>query len=254
MTVVTRPVSQSRLGMLIQNRLLAALAPSDLELLLPHLVVAPMERGAILQEPEARVEQVWFPLSGMISLVAVMQSGAVIETAMVGREGAVGAFAGQGPWHAFTQAVVQMPGVGAGISASRFQDAVRKNEPIRDLVLRYKEFLLAQVQQTAACNALHSLEARLARWLLQTYDRAEDSKLALTQDFLSQMLGVRRTSVTMIAGKLQAAGLIRQHRASVEIVDHKGLEAAACECWATLQLRARNIYPPVMPDDERAVS
>src|SRR4029453_14786459 len=125
-------------------------------------------QGAVLQEQEAPVAHVYFPMNGMVSLVSVMEDGQVVESAVVGREGAVGAFAGLGPWSA-TRATVQIPATVAVISTSHFQAAVNQSERIRDLILRYKESLLGQVQQTAACNALHPLEARLARWLVQAF-------------------------------------------------------------------------------------
>jgi CRP-like cAMP-binding protein len=160
-----------------RNGLLAALEPSDFALLHAHLRQLSLIAGTILQEEEAPVEQVYFPLSGLISLVAVMESGEAVETATIGHQGAIGAFAGLGHWHAFSRAVVQIPGTAMVISASNFQAAVSRSERIRDLILRYKEGLLAQVQQTAACNALHQVEARLARWLLQAIDCVDDPKL-----------------------------------------------------------------------------
>jgi CRP-like cAMP-binding protein len=219
------------------SRLLAALEPSDLALLMPHLRRVALTHGAMLQEQEAPVEHVYFPLSGVISLVSVMEGGAVVETAMVGREGAVGAFAGLGPWKAFTRTVVQIPGIAAVIPTSCFQSAVSGSERIRNLILRYKEGLLAQVQQTAACNALHPLEARLARWLLQALDRMDDPNLPLTQDSIAQMLGVRRTTVTMIAGKLQDEKLIAYHRGHIALLNRAGLEQSACECYRTIRRR-----------------
>jgi CRP-like cAMP-binding protein len=201
-------------------------------------------QGLVLQEQETPVDRVYFPVSGVISLISVMERGEVVETAMVGREGTVGAFGGFGPWNAFTRAVVQLPGVAAVIPVAHFQAAVGQSAHIRNLVLRYKEALLAQVQQTAACNALHNLEERLARWLLQASDRTDNPKLPLTQDFISQMLAVRRTTVTVIAGKLQQAGLIRYHRGSIEIVDRLKLEEAACECYRTISRRTDAVFRP----------
>lgn len=185
------------------NRLLRVLDEADFDLLAPHLRQMPLPRGLVLQEQEAPVEHVYFPSSGVISLISVMEGGEVVETATVGREGTVGAFGGLGPWKAFTRAVVQLPGTGAVISVSHFQMAVSQSNHIRNLILRYKEALLAQVQQTAACNALHPMEARFARWLLQTLDRSDDPKLPLTQDFMAQLLAVRRTTVTLIASRLR---------------------------------------------------
>lgn len=222
-----------------RNCLLAALAPVDLALLSPHLRTVALLRGTVLQEQDATVEQVYFPLGGLISLVSVMDTGEVIETAAVGREGTLGAFAGLGPWHAFTRAIVQISGAAAAISTSPFQSAVAESDSIRNLILRYKEGLLAQVQQTAACNALHPVEARLARWLLQALDRVEDPNLPLTQDYIAQMLGVRRTTVTLIAGKLQSENLIRYRRGRIEVLDRLGLEQTACECYRRIRSRTQ---------------
>jgi CRP-like cAMP-binding protein len=223
------------------NRLLEALAPADLALIVPSLKWHPLLQGAVLQESGAPVEQVYFPQSGMISLVAIMQTGEIVETATVGREGVLGAFAGLGNWNAFSRAVVHVPGTAACIAASRFQAAVSQSQRIKDLILRSNEALLSQVQQTAACNALHSLEARLARWLLQALDSCDDATLPLTQDALAQMLGARRTTVTFLARKLQDAGLIRYRRGRIDIVDRVGLEHAACECYETVRRRAHAV-------------
>ena len=228
-----------------RNGLLAALEPSDFALLHAHLRQLSLIAGATLQEEEAPVEQVYFPLSGLISLVAVMETGEVVETATVGRRGVVGAFEGFGHWHAFTRAVVQIPGTAMVISASHFQAAVSRSERIRDLILRYKEGLLAQVQQTAACSALHQVEARLARWLLQAIDCVDDPKLPLTHDHLAEMLAVRRTTVTVIAGKLQEARLIRYHRGRIDVLDRVGLEKMACECYRTIRRRTEAVSTTV---------
>jgi CRP-like cAMP-binding protein len=166
-----------------------------------------------------------------------MENGITVETAIIGREGAVGAFAGLGPWRAFSHAKVQVPGVAVAIDAESFQRAVSESEPVRNLILRYKESLLGQVQQTAACNALHPLEHRLARWLLQILDRVDDPQLPLTQEAISQMLGVRRTSVTLLARKLQADGLIHYRRGKIAVRDRVGLEEVACECYLTIRRR-----------------
>jgi CRP-like cAMP-binding protein len=201
-----------------------------------------LPQGLVLQEQEALVEDVYFPSSGVISLISVMEGGEVVETATVGREGAVGAFGGLGPWRAFTRAVVQVPGAAAVISVARFQAAAGQSSRIRNLILRYKEALLGQVQQTAACNALHPLEARLARWLLQTLDRADDPALPLTQDLMARMLAVRRTTVTLIASQLQDAGLIRYRRGHLHVLDRSRLEETACECYRTIRRRTDAIF------------
>jgi CRP-like cAMP-binding protein len=225
-----------------RNRLLTALDPDDLALLAPALRPVPMAPGAVLHEPDAPVEQVYFPLSGAISLLSVMRGGEVIETATVGREGAVGAFAGLGCGNAFSRAVVLLPGTAAMISVSRFQAAVGQGGGIRDLVFRHGETLLAQVQQTGACNALHPLEARFSRLLLEISDRADDPRLPLTQESIAQLLAARRSTITVIASRLQASDLIRYHRGRIEIIDRPRLAHVACECYGTIRRRTDEIF------------
>lgn len=215
--------------------LLIGLSPEDLSLLEPHLKDIVLPQGQVLHEQGAVVEHVYFPHTGMISLLAVMRQGEAVETATVGREGVVGAMSGLGPRHASTTAIVQVPATASRISVSRFHGAASKSERIREMVARYNEALLIQVQQTAACHALHDVEARLSRWLLQTQDRTESDMIPLTQEFLSQMLGVRRTTVTLVARSLQQAGLIRYQRGQIMILDRKGLEDTACECYHTVR-------------------
>jgi CRP-like cAMP-binding protein len=226
-----------------QNRLLAALQPADFSLLKPYLKQIGLEQGVLLHEQEDPIEQAYFPQSGMISLLTVMEDGQAIETATVGREGTVGAMSGLGPAHASSRAVVQVAGTAWVITTSQLQAAVRQSEHLRNVILHYKETLLAQVQQTAGCNALHKTEARLARWLLQTRDRVDSDRIPLTQGFLSEMLGVRRTTVTEVASVLQEAGLIRYRRGQVEIIDRNGLEQAACECYSVIRKRTDQDLP-----------
>jgi CRP-like cAMP-binding protein len=218
-----------------RNRLLAALAPEDHSLLAPHLKEMSFELGLVLQEPDKPVEYVYFPHQGMISLLAVMSDGQGIETATVGSEGVVGAMSGFGIRRGFTRAVVQAPLVASRISCTHFQAAVQKSEALKNLIVNYNELLVAQIQQTAACNALHPTESRLARWLLQTRDRIDTDVLPLTQEFLSQMLGVRRTTVNLVARQLAQAGVIKNRRGRIIVTDRKGLEDVACECYAIVR-------------------
>jgi CRP-like cAMP-binding protein len=235
------PLNRSHSGR--RNRLLAALPAADLALLTPHLKDMALEQGVILQEQGERVDQVYFAHEGMISLLAVMQQGDAIETATVGREGAVGSLAGLGPRRSHTRAVVQVAGTASRITAARFCKAAGESQAIRDTIVRYGEMLLIQVQQTAACNALHDVEERLSRWLLQARDRVDENTIRLTHEFLSQMLGVRRPTVTVVARMLQDAGLIRYHRGHIEIVDRQGLEARACECYAVIRRQIDKVTP-----------
>ena len=231
-----------------RNRLLTSLRPSERASLEPYLEEVSLPQGQILQEQGDDIEQIYFPHRGMISLVAVMNGGGkIIETATVGREGAVGAMAGFGPRHAFRRAIVQVAGNAAKISTARFRDAVKSSEVLRDILVRYNEVLLAQVQQSAACNAFHEAEQRLARWLLQTRDRIDTDTIPLTQEFLAQMLGVRRTTVTLIAHALQERGLLRYRRGRIEIVNRQGLENVSCECYETVRKQVDEYFPLTTP-------
>jgi CRP-like cAMP-binding protein len=225
-----------------RNRLLACLGPMDLALLAHHWRRTTLDHGAVLQEQEAAVEQVYFPLSGAVSLLAVMHGGEGVETAIVGREGAVGLFADFGPWLASVRAIVQAPGIAEVVPLSQLRLAASQSEALRRTLLRYKETVSAQAQQTAACNALHSVEERMARWLLQLSDRIEHKELPVTQDTLSQMLGVSRTTVTLVAQKLQHDGLICYRRGRLIITDRAALQALACECYATCRRRNEALF------------
>src|SRR5262249_23551387 len=230
------------------NRFLAALPPHDFSLVAPHLRTIPLERGAMLHDVGEEIEHVYFPHSGMVSFVAVMQNGATVETATIGRAGGIGASAGLGAPATIARAVVQVPGTAAWISASQFHTVAAQSQGLRDLIVRYDDVLLAQVQQSVACNALHSLEARLWRWLLQTHDCVDGNVIPLTQEFLGQMLGVRRTTVTIAARLLQSARLIRYRRGLIHIVDRAALEDIACECYAVVKHNADKVFaarPPL---------
>ena len=233
-------LDRSRAGR--RNLLLASLPAKDFAVLAPHLKDIELEQGAVLQEQGERIEQVYFPREGIVSLLAVMRQGDAIETATIGFEGAVGTFAG-GQRRAHTRAVVQVRGSASRIAASRFRKVAQESEAVCRMVVRYGEMLLIQIQQTAACNALHPVEARLSRWLLQARDRLESNKINLTHEFLSQMLGVRRTTVTVVANMLQQAGLIRYHRGRIEIVDWEGLKAKSCECYEAIRRNVEDVTP-----------
>src|SRR5262249_15851492 len=224
------------------NRFLASLPPHDFSLLAPHLRTMALERGMMLHDVGEEIENIYFPHIGMVSLVAVMQSGATVETAAVGREGVIGGGAGLGARSTFTRAIVQLPGTAGWLSTSHFHAAASQSQAIRDLIVRYNNVLLAQIQQSVACNALHSLEARLCRWLLQTHDCIDGNDIPLTQEFLGQMLGVRRTTVTIAARLLQSAGLIRYRRGHIQILDRGALEEIACECYAVVRQNTEKVF------------
>jgi CRP-like cAMP-binding protein len=217
------------------NKLLATLSRKDLQALVVNMAFVELAQGFVLFEPGDEVDQVYFPLSGMVSLVIVMQDGKAIETATVGREGVVGAMAGLGLHVARVKAIAQLPGLVCRISAPQFRRAAEAGKAITDLCIRYNEVLLEQARVTAACNALHPVEARLCRWLLQSRERAESDTITLTQEFLSEMLGVRRTSVTEVARKIQARGAISYSRGVIQILNLKTLQEMSCECFETLR-------------------
>lgn len=221
----------------LDNRLLAALPPNIFALLAPDLKEVSSAQGAILFEPGAAVDRVYFPQSGMISLLVVTRDGASIEAATIGREGAVGLHRGLGKRRSFTRGVTQVAGKFSTIRADRFEQFVNGNGngPVKDLIARYTELLWAESQQIAACNAVHDAQSRLCRWLLQTRDKLDGDIVPLTQEFLAQMLGVRRTTVTLLARELQAAGVIEYKRGNIRILDRKRLEASACECYHVIQ-------------------
>jgi CRP-like cAMP-binding protein len=219
----------------LRNKLLARLSRDDLDLLAPHFVLEQLPQGDILTEANDEVDQVYFLLNGMISLVIVMKDGKAIETGTVGSDSVFGAAAGFGLYKSRVRAVVQVKIAALRISASQFRKAVAVSKGLAKLCITDNEMLLAQARVTAACNALHTVEARFARWLLQTSAITQSDTITLTQEFLSEMLGVRRTSVTNVASKLQSAGTIGYSRGIIRIVDRGALEEASCECFETLQ-------------------
>ncbi len=219
----------------LANKLLAALPHPDSSSLFAHFTVVPMAQGTVLIDVDDEVDQVFFPLSGMVSLLVVLKNGNAIETATVGREGVVGAMAGLGLHRSGVRAVVQLGGSFARIPAPQFRKATANSAAISHLCIRYNETLLTEARVTAACNLSHSVEARFCRWLLQCRDRAESDTVPLTQELLSQMLGVRRTSVTEVAIKMQDAGVISYSRGIIKIVDLPRLRDISCECYETLR-------------------
>lgn len=225
------------------NRLLAALSPADFTLLSPHLKDSHLKQGLVLQEAGDPIERIYFPKSGMISLLAVMEAGNGVETATIGREGAVGIMAGlAGRSDATGRAVVQLEGVFSYIAAAPFQSALAQSSEMRDLISRYNDVQITLVYQVAGCNALHQVIARLCRWLLQTRDRSDSDILPLTHEFLSEMLGVQRTTVTMLARELQTLGLVTYKRGRIEITNRPGLQKKACECYETGRRKIDDVF------------
>ncbi len=217
------------------NRLLAALPAETLAAMSRELKHISMVQGSTLYEAGAQIDDVYFPQSGMVSLLVVSKDGGAIQVAAIGREGAVGLHSAVGKRRSLTRATTQVGGVFSTIRAHVFAQIAQQSAPLRDLIARYTEVLWAEAQQLAACNAMHKASGRLCRWLLQCADRIGSDQLPLTQELISQMLGVRRTTVTLLAQSLQEKGLIKYTRGKIIIVDRKGLERCACECYAVLQ-------------------
>jgi CRP-like cAMP-binding protein len=213
------------------NRLLAALPPETLAILDGDLKRVSIAQGAVMFEAGAPLDTIYFPQTGLVSLLILTATGDALETTMVGREGAVGLQGRFGTRFSFTRAVAQIGGRFSVIGASRFGELVNGEPAVSNLFSRYTEVLLAEAQQIAACNAVHNGVSRLARCLLQSADRIGRDELALTQETLAEMLGARRTTVTLLAQALKEKGLIRYSRGHIVITNRKSLESTACECY-----------------------
>src|SRR6202035_1460082 len=219
------------------NQLLDALAPASRERIDRHLEPVGFRLGAMVCDAGGLLKHAYFPRGSVLSLLTVLENGAAIETANIGREGAFGLFAAMYSRVSFNRCLVQMEGPMVHCPIEVLRAEFKRSEHVRDLFVSYSETLLSQVQQTFACNALHSTEERMCRWLLMMHDRAEGESLTYTHEFLSQMLGANRKSVTLAAQALQTAGLISYRRGTIQIVDRAGLEKASCECYAIVKER-----------------
>lgn len=217
------------------NRLLTSLPAADFAALRPHLKPIELPQDTVLFEVGDTIDQVYFPHSGVVSLVVALASGDMIECAMIGRESAVGASAALGGLISLSKAIMQVGGSGSVLPADRLRRLSDTSPACRTALLRDEQLILIQAQQSAACNAAHTVEARLSRWLLRCRDVQGSEDLPLTQEFLAQMLGVRRTSVSVVANTLQEAGLIRYRRGHIRILDLDGLRKTACECYETVK-------------------
>ena len=197
----------------------------------------------VLFEPGGPIDAVYFPTDGVISLVTPLDSGAVVEVATVGNEGIVGVPLVLPAGGFAVRAITQVAGHGIRLDACVFVEWLEHSRPLQTLVERYTQALFGQIAQAAACNRLHSSEERLSRWLLMSHDRVEADDFMITQEFLGQMLGARRSTVSVSAGILQRAGLIRYTRGHVTIVDRDGLESVACECYAVIKRELDGVAP-----------
>jgi CRP-like cAMP-binding protein len=217
------------------NLLLSSLPAADFELLRPHVRLVELVHEATLFGSGETIARAYFPLSGVISLVVDLAGGEMIEAAMIGRDSVFGASAALDGGISLNKAIVQLGGDAAVLDIARLRAVADDSRPFRTTLIRHDQALFAQAQQSAACNASHTVEARLSRWLLRIRDLSGSDTFSLTQDFLAQMLGVRRTSVSLVANTLQQAGLIRYRRGHIEITNLEGLMESTCECYATVK-------------------
>jgi CRP-like cAMP-binding protein len=218
-----------------QNKLLGGLSSDDLARLHPKLVG--MTRGELLHPVGTPVDHVYFPESGMVSMLTVMKSGEQIETAIIGTDGVVGGWVAINGVNTNTQSTVQVEGSAQQVSTAKFLEMYKVSDTFRSAMNAYQGVILFQAQQTAGCHAIHSVEARFCRWLLLSQDMLGSEHVPLTQEFLSHMLGVRRTSVSMCAHALQKSGLIQYARGKIKIQNRNGLEECACECYSAIRER-----------------
>ena len=218
-----------------QNRLLAALPPSDRERLFPHLELVPMELGRVLYESGDALVHVYFPLDSIVSLLYVMENGSSAEISVVGNEGLIGLALFMGGETTPSRAIVQSAGYGYRLIGRRLKEEFNRHGELQLLLLRYTQALITQMAQTAVCNRHHSVDQQLCRWLLLSLDRLPSNKLVMTQELIANMLGVRREGVTDAAGKLQKLGVIRYARGQITVLDRDKLEALSCECYAVVK-------------------
>lgn len=223
------------------NRFLASLSAADEAALRPHLKTIELSQGDVLFEIGSAIRQVYFPHSGIVSLVVDLASGEIIESAMIGRESLVGASSGLNGQTSVCKAIVQIAGMGSVVDSERVRALAETSPTCRAALFRHEQMVLVQAQQSAACNATHTVEARLARWLLRCRDLQGSDDLLLTQEFISEMMGVRRTSVSVVANTLQQAGLIRYRRGHIRILDLAGLQETACECYQSVKVQAERL-------------
>ena len=219
------------------NQLLGAMEEASRARIMPHLQQVNLKLGALVCEAGGLLKHAYFPQGAVLSLLTVLENGSAIETANIGREGAFGLFAAMYSRVSFNRCIVQLESPMVRCPIQVLQAEFRTSEHVRNLFVSYSETLLSQVQQTVACNAMHSTEERMCRWLLMMHDRAAGAPLTYTHEFLGNILGANRKSVTLAAQAMQTAGLISYRRGTMQVLDRKGLEKASCECYAIVRER-----------------
>jgi CRP-like cAMP-binding protein len=228
----------------MKNLLLGLLSPPDRKLLGPHLKPEHFDQQTVLVEADEQISHVYFPTTAVVSLVVTLSTGEMVESAMVGNDGAVGALAALDGKISFSRSIVQLAGEMVVCDSDALKSAALQSPGLLALLIRHEQTVYAQAQQSGACFAAHRVEARLCRWLLRARDLSGSDNLPFTQEYLAEMLGVRRTSVTAVAHSLQQEGLIRYARGKIEIVDGAELEKNACECYGSIKAHYRKLLDP----------
>lgn len=219
----------------VDNQLLAVLPSEEYQRLVPHLELVSLERDQVLYELEEFIEYVYFPNQALVSLITIMENGAVVEVGVVGREGLVGLPVCWGGNTITNQAIVQIPGTALRLKAEYLKNEFDRGGKLQYIILRYMQALFTHTSHSVACNRLHTIEQRLARWLLTVQDRVQSDELPLTQEFLSYMLGTRRSGVTEAASALSQARMISYSRGKIKIRDRQALESTSCECYQVVK-------------------
>ncbi|MEX2175744.1 MAG: Crp/Fnr family transcriptional regulator [Pirellulaceae bacterium] len=219
----------------VQNRILAALPPRELERLLPRMQRVPIKLHQVVHEPVGLFTEVYFPEEGLISVVTSMDDGSTIEVATVGNEGLAGLPVLMGIEKVPQRYLVQIEGQAMRMRADTLWQETREDTPLRRLLMRYQTAFFSQIMQSVACNGLHNIQQRCCLWLLRCLDRSRSSEVVITHEFLGQMLGVRRASVTEVLKPLHAKGWIGHRRGVVSVLDRQGLERVTCECYQVVR-------------------
>jgi CRP-like cAMP-binding protein len=228
------------------NKFLTMLSPTDLALFSNDLRIVEMSQGQVLAEPHQPVEHLYFPHGGIVSYVVAMADGSMIETGMVGRDGMMGAVQALDDKVSPNKIMVQAPAQASVLNIEVMRRAIDASPSLRMMLAKHEQFFIAQIQQSAGCNATHSVPARMCRWLLRMHDLT-GPELPLTQEFMAQMMGVRRTSVSLVAGELQDAGLIAYRRGHVRIVNLEKLREVSCECYEAVNTHYTKIFQTSPP-------
>jgi CRP-like cAMP-binding protein len=226
------------------NGFLSSLPVDDFELIRPHLRTVDLIQESVLVEVGETLRRVYLPHRGVISLVVKLAKGDHVQVAIIGRDSIFGVFSAFGDATALNSAMVLVPGVASTIDVDRLRAAADQSATFRATLVRHGLAVYAQIQQTAGCNAAHTVEARLARCLLHTYDLSGRDKLVLTQESMAQMIGARRNSVSLVASTLQQANFIHYSRGHIEITNPDGLTKTACECYATVKAQYNRLLGP----------